>query len=148
VFTLDTSCVTGKALTGLLLPAFRFVSVPSRGNLWMQVASQYPRITSQVPPRSARVAWNEKDDRALADLLPRIVKISETILCELQSEPGFAELRPRQQARRFGERAGNGQLGSLLQLARLGRLDGRLARQILRTPDSLQAVVQKIEADH
>lgn len=33
VFGLDTDCVTGKALTGLLLPAFRFVSVPSRGGM-------------------------------------------------------------------------------------------------------------------
>ena len=41
VFGLDTDCVTGKALTGILLPSFRFVSVPSRGNLWMQVRRSY-----------------------------------------------------------------------------------------------------------
>ncbi|MCX6082020.1 MAG: metallophosphoesterase, partial [Chloroflexi bacterium] len=37
VFGLDTDCVHGKPLTGLLLPAFRFISVPSRGNLWAEV---------------------------------------------------------------------------------------------------------------
>jgi serine/threonine protein phosphatase 1 len=34
VFGLDTDCVTGRVLTGLLLPSFKFVSVPSRTNHW------------------------------------------------------------------------------------------------------------------
>ena len=33
VFGLDTNCVTGKALTRILLPSFQFVSVPSRQSL-------------------------------------------------------------------------------------------------------------------
>jgi len=33
VFGLDTSCVMGKSLTGILMPSFRIISVPSRGNL-------------------------------------------------------------------------------------------------------------------
>jgi serine/threonine protein phosphatase 1 len=34
VYALDTSCVHGGRLTGLLVPEFRFVSVPSRGDHW------------------------------------------------------------------------------------------------------------------
>lgn len=41
-------CVHGKPLTGLLLPAFCFVSVPSRGNLWAQVRRTYQRPPKQT----------------------------------------------------------------------------------------------------
>jgi serine/threonine protein phosphatase 1 len=34
VFLIDTGCCYGRALTGLLLPGFRFLSVPSRRNYW------------------------------------------------------------------------------------------------------------------
>lgn len=43
IFGLDTDCVHGKRLTGILLPGFRFVSVPSRGDLWAQVSQGYPK---------------------------------------------------------------------------------------------------------
>lgn len=51
VFGLDTSCVNGKSLTGLLLPSFRVVSVPSRGNLWAQIRHSYRRSDSAVKPK-------------------------------------------------------------------------------------------------
>jgi serine/threonine protein phosphatase 1 len=41
VYNLDTSCVRGKNLTGLLLPAFQIISVPSRGDYWTQLRQQY-----------------------------------------------------------------------------------------------------------
>jgi len=34
VFLIDTGCCYGRALTGILLPEFRFVSVASRRNYW------------------------------------------------------------------------------------------------------------------
>jgi serine/threonine protein phosphatase 1 len=34
VFAIDTGCCHGGRLTGLILPAFRFVSVPARTNHW------------------------------------------------------------------------------------------------------------------
>lgn len=40
VFGLDTGCCHGLALTGLLLPEFRFVSVPARRNYWAQAMAQ------------------------------------------------------------------------------------------------------------
>ena len=52
VFGLDTDCVTGKALTGILLPSFSFVSVPSRGNMWMQVRRAY-QVTKPKPSIAA-----------------------------------------------------------------------------------------------
>ena len=147
VFGLDTSCVTGKALTGLLLPSFRFISVPSRGDLWGQVARGVPRSVRQILLRPAPAAWNENEEQALVDLIPRITRLSETILCDLESEPGYAVLRPREQARLFGERAGNGTLGALLQLARKGKLDVGLAHRVLRNPEALRATIQKLNLD-
>lgn len=41
VYGIDTGCCFGNALTGLLLPAFRIVSVPARTNHWTEVKRQY-----------------------------------------------------------------------------------------------------------
>jgi serine/threonine protein phosphatase 1 len=41
VFGLDTGAYRGGPLTGLLLPEFRFVSVPSRENYWAKAKREY-----------------------------------------------------------------------------------------------------------
>ena len=146
VFGLDTDCVTGKALTGLLLPAFRFVSVPSRGNHWMQVRRMYPKPPRPIQPRPLPVAWSEADDKRLNDFIAQVYQGSEAILHDLQSDPTYADLRPREQARLFGQQAGTDRLATLLQLARLGKLNPELARQILKTPDELDAAIKKLQS--
>lgn len=42
VFALDTGCVYGRALTGLVLPDFQVVSTPSRGQHWAATQAAYP----------------------------------------------------------------------------------------------------------
>jgi len=37
VFCIDTSCCNGRALTGLMVPDFRIVSVPSRKDYWKEM---------------------------------------------------------------------------------------------------------------
>jgi hypothetical protein len=146
VFGLDTDCVTGKALTGLLLPAFRFVSVPSRGNHWMRVSRMYyPKSPKQIQPNPIPVAWPEVDDINLLDFIGKLYQASEGILRDLQSDPAYADMSPRQQARRFGDKSGNGPLATLLQLARLGKLNVEVAHKILRTPNELYAAIQKFQ---
>jgi serine/threonine protein phosphatase 1 len=44
VYTIDSRCVYGGSLTGLLLPDFKLISVPSRGNHWNTLMGQYPAI--------------------------------------------------------------------------------------------------------
>jgi serine/threonine protein phosphatase 1 len=52
VYGLDTSVYAGKALTGLLLPQFRLISVPARANHWLAVRQQYRHVLSpRKPPR-------------------------------------------------------------------------------------------------
>ncbi|HEY9152410.1 MAG TPA: hypothetical protein VIN60_05945, partial [Anaerolineales bacterium] len=70
---------------------------------------------------------------------------SAVILRGLQSEAGYAELRPRLQARSFGEKAGNGISAALLQLARIGKLNSDVARNIIKKQDLLSALHQQIE---
>jgi serine/threonine protein phosphatase 1 len=147
VFGLDTSCVTGKALTGLLLPAFRFVSVSSRGNLWAQVNRMYPKPAKQVQIqfRPDPILWTESEENTLIGLIEKIYMASESIMRDLHSNPAYADLRPREQVRLFGDRAGNDKLGTLLQLARVGKLESGLARKILKTPVELSAVLEKLQ---
>ncbi len=139
VFGLDTDCVHGKPLTGLLLPAFCFVSIPSRGNLWAQVRRTYqrPRAISQRPVFS----WSEQDDQALLQLIEWIQRDTLDLLARLQSIPGFSELTPRAQAKLYAAETGKGKRANLLQLARLGKLDLELGRKILKDPKELQKLL-------
>jgi len=41
VFGIDTGCVYGGALTGLLLPDFKLISAPARKNYWMKLRKRY-----------------------------------------------------------------------------------------------------------
>lgn len=47
VYGLDTRCYEGGALTGLLLPEFRLISVPSRKNYWASIQRNYGGETKQ-----------------------------------------------------------------------------------------------------
>jgi len=49
VFCIDTGCCNGRALTGLMAPDFRIVSVPSRKDYWKE--SRTGTSTSGIPPR-------------------------------------------------------------------------------------------------
>ncbi len=41
VYGIDTGCCHGMALTGIILPDFRLVSVPARADHWKNVSDQY-----------------------------------------------------------------------------------------------------------
>jgi serine/threonine protein phosphatase 1 len=146
VFGLDTDCVIGKALTGLLLPAFRFISASSRGNLWMQVKQMHPKPARTIQPKPILVAWSEADDTRLHDFIAQVSQTSAAILHELQSDPTYADLRPREQARLFGQQAGTDRLATLLHLARVGKLNTEVARQILKAPAELDVMIKQLHS--
>ncbi len=41
VYGIDTGCCYGHALTGLLLPGFRFISVPAKRDYWGEIRQKY-----------------------------------------------------------------------------------------------------------
>jgi hypothetical protein len=147
VFGIDTGCVTGKSLTGLLLPAFRFVSVSSRANHWQETQRKYPengkvRATQQA---ATPAHWEDEAEEILAGLIEKIHQRAKIILQEIQSAPDYMNLKPRQQAMRFAEKAGKGALSILLQLARTRELSADRARKILKSPQVLSALIQQIK---
>lgn len=94
IFGLDTSCVMGKALTGLLLPSFQILSVPSRGNLWEHVRKTYS-IARKPDTVKAIEPWSEQDNAALAELIERAQAESEAILAKLRFTHRYSKLSPR-----------------------------------------------------
>lgn len=145
VFGLDTDCVTGKALTGLLLPSFKIVSVPSRANYWYQIQRAYPEIKIPSPPTSKAMEWTVEDEQRLLLLIDAIFQRADLILMELHSDPEFASLPARKQAKRFGAQVGTGVYGTLLHLARLNQLDSESARKVLKSPEMLSAMLRKLK---
>jgi len=133
VFGLDTSCVNGKSLTGLLLPSFRLISVPSRGNLWSQIRSTYRRPSPTVQPKVV-ISWSKQDDLALAKLIKKTRQAHEKVLEQVQSYPGYSDLPPRKQAKLYASEAGKGPFATMMQLARLEKLDMESARKLLKNP--------------
>ncbi len=132
IFGLDTDCVLGRRLTGLLLPAFRVISVASRGNLWGQVRRTYqrPQVVSQRPV----FHWLEQDDLALRQLIEVVRQANERLLLSLQASADYADLSPRLQARRYAAEAGKGRFATLMQLTRLGKLNLEAGRKIVGDP--------------
>jgi serine/threonine protein phosphatase 1 len=142
VFGLDTSCVNGKSLTGLLLPSFRLISVPSRGDLWAQIRRTYRRPAPTVQPKVV-ISWSDQDDHALAQLIEKARRAHVKLLEQVQSYPGYSELSPRKQAKLYAAKAGKGRFATLMQLARLEKLDIESARKLLKDP----AVVYQLLSD-
>ena len=145
VFGLDTDCVHGKPLTGLLLPAFRFVSVPSRGNLWTQVRRDYKRAhpSPLAVPRPV-IPWTEQDELELDRLIEKAKAANDSLLARLRLTPGFLELSARQQAKlysSFASEAGAGTFTTLMQLARLNKLDLEMGKKIMKEPGEVRKLL-------
>ena len=145
VFGLDTDCVTGKALTGILLPSFRFVSVASRGNMWIQVRRTY-QVTKPKPSSrrvSSNVAWSDEQNQELNFLYQKLQEANTRVMSQVQEIPGYQDLTPRQQSRLYSEMVGQGVVQNLLHLTRLGKLDIELMRKIVHDPGRLSLLIEK-----
>lgn len=146
VFGLDTDCVTGKALTGLLLPSFRFISVPSRANHWVQVRQRYSAETKASHKQAvAVVAWSDDDEKRLLHLISKVEEKANSIMLELRSEPGFDDPSVRKQAKLFSAKAGNGAYAAILHLARLSQLSNATARKVLKSPEVLSTLLHNLD---
>ena len=144
VFGLDTSSVMGKTLTGLLLPSFQIVSVPSRGNLWERVLREY-RTAKRAGVIQAIESWSNQDNAALVELIEKVQAASEAILAKLRFTPGYSQLKPRQQAKMYADIVGNGPSAVLMQMARLGKLDLESARKVVRNAARIGDIARQID---
>ncbi|HUH98323.1 MAG TPA: metallophosphoesterase family protein [Anaerolineales bacterium] len=144
VFGLDTSCVVGKSLTGILLPSFRILSVPSRGDLWERVRREYKKANR---PRATRIveSWTEQDHAALEELIKKTKAANQTILARLRLSPRYNGLNSRQQAKLYAEMAGDGPAAVLLQMARLGKLDLESARRVVRGAARITEIARQLD---
>lgn len=138
IFGLDTNCVTGKALTGILLPSFRVVSVPSRGNLWNQVRRSFQPAKAQPPAhRTPVVFWPEEHNQKGQVLIDKLKWMNIRLMAQIEAIPGYTDMSPRQQAKLYSEWVGQGALANLLHLTRQGKLDIGLLRKIVHNPEQL-----------
>jgi hypothetical protein len=127
VFCIDTGCCTGGPLTGLLLPEFRLLSVPSRANYREQARAQYRRDRAG----SGVTQWDRSAERLLETIYRHVIERHTRLMVQLQSEAGFDRLSDRAQARAYAAQAGEGLLANLLHLARKGELSLASLRQRL-----------------
>jgi hypothetical protein len=88
IYGLDTSVYAGKALTALLLPQFRLISVPAKANHWLAVRQQYRYLLpKRKPPRPIppeKLRWSK-----LADWLEQAAN---------QSDPSSTQQAERERA--------------------------------------------------
>ncbi len=144
VFGLDTSCVLGKCLTGILLPSFRIVSVPSRANHWERVRREYKMANRSNIARVIEV-WSEQDNIALAELIEKVEAAHQTVLAKLQLSAGYKELIPRQQAKLYADMVGNGPAAALMQKARVGNLDLESARKVVKSATRIEEIARQVD---
>ncbi len=146
-FGLDTSCVLGKTLTGLILPGFQIVPTPSRGNHWSLMRQQYHRLKPTAPPtrRISKIeAWDEESEKALQKIVDFAFRENARVLASLREQPGFAEQTPRQQAKTYAAEIGDTPLAPLLHLARRGELDLSAARRVIKDPGGTRRVAGEL----
>ena len=150
IFGLDTSCVHGKTLTGLILPDFTIISVPSRGDHWSAMRRQYRHqnpVARPSKPKAASVAstaWDEESERILQEILEMVMQENERILARLREQPDFESLTPRQQAKVYASEIGDTPLATFLHMARRGELDFARARKVVKSSTQVAVIAKQV----
>ncbi|MBM3128517.1 MAG: hypothetical protein FJ009_07810 [Chloroflexi bacterium] len=139
VFAIDTSCCHGGALTGITLPDFQFVSVPSRADYWREMRSAFKPFKPEREP----VVWDEEDEQVLALMRDHVSREHERTVG--RQKTAFDELSSREQGKVYAEFIGSRRAPQafLLHLARRGELTIEKMQRALQNPDR----ARKIAAD-
>ena len=174
VFGIDTDCCRGGALTGILLPEFRIISVPSRGDHWSYVARAHKDLISEAC-RIKELSWDRAKDlleqwtsssseeevpHPLLDEVRDLVEQGEymlqvlyryltatcdNIIQQLRAEADFDHLSEREQGQLFAKRIGQTPLASLLHLARKGKLSRDVLRENFPRPTQVIRIVRDLQ---
>ena len=170
VYGLDTSCVRGAALTGLLLPGFRTISVHATRNHWVNVRAQHPDLSARRKTPT-QMGWKplarwlqeaeskaarKKHDPAQYAYLARTRQVLEEAqgllpYLQMQVQAAAAALSgeldgafpPQRLAAAFDARIPAGSpLRSLLHLARRDLLTPEKVRDVTHNPDHVLTLVE------
>jgi hypothetical protein len=125
-------------LTGLLLPEFKLVSIPSRRDHWREIRQRHAQAKSPrqfIPPRQTMSdGWDQASELILKSIIVLAQTASRRILAELKESPGFSELSPRQQAKAYAAAAGSEMPWSaLLNMARNKEVHLDIARRLFKS---------------
>jgi serine/threonine protein phosphatase 1 len=142
VFGIDTGCCFGRALTGVLLPAFRLFSVPSRQDHWRAVKQEYAALQGTVALDETR-SWDDAE-RAVDALFEHITQENARVLSQLRAEGAFDALPVQEQGRRYAARIGQTPLAPLLHRARKGALSRETLRLYFKSPGAVRTFVQPL----
>lgn len=151
IFGLDTSCVNGKRLTGIILPDFNIFSVPSRGDLWNDMRREYRQQNPSAQTGKSRmkkyeqpVPLNEESINILQEIMERAHQANARVLASLHAQPGYEDLTPRQQAKAFSARIADDPLAIFMQMARKGELSLDRARKVLKDAAQVASLAEKV----
>jgi serine/threonine protein phosphatase 1 len=152
VFCLDTSCVHGGTLTGLLLPEFKIVSVPSRRDYWREAQKKYAQANPPrqvAPPRQILPdRWNETSERILEKIAALAQAESRRVLAELQGVPGFSESTSRQQAKAYAAAIGSEMPWSaLLHQTRNGEIHLDTVRRLFKSHAEARDLLSRLNGE-
>ena len=162
VVGLDTSCYTGGALSGLLLPEFNILSVPSRANHWHAVKAMHADLHDDAPaiedlafdsiecslatargehcagPVKTQLAEMERvlarSEAAIEAILACLLAMHQQMLAGLQAEPGCDCADEKAFARAFSLAIPHAHLAPYLHTLRRGQLDAEGLKKRLQTP--------------
>ncbi len=143
VFAIDTGCVRGRTLTGLILPDFKIIAVTARENYWFRVSQTFVRTEHFAPGEIP--AWDEEAEKLLTAIFDHIVREHEKVLTELKSDSSFDELTPRQQAKLYAEKVEGTPLRSWLHRARQGKLTTESLRRYFWHPERAEEFAETMK---
>jgi serine/threonine protein phosphatase 1 len=172
VYAIDTSVAHGGRLTALILPEFRLVSVPSRGDHWTAQRRKYAVLAGssrsdydlgwEVLQIYANLAENQElpsgqCQRAVdyARIVKECVRIREAVVRfvmdrvdqireDLQRAEDWGECAPREQSARFARRVSGRPASHLWFAASKGNLTDKSVRRQAKTPRELLALAKQL----
>jgi serine/threonine protein phosphatase 1 len=175
VFGIDTGCCHGGRLTALVLPDFRFVSVPSRRDYWaeqrrlhadlrhattsdqdltwdrleqlIQSAHAQSGLPAHARQRLARLqAMFDEATLAVTHLADHLHRIHAEILERLREAGPFDALPPTHQGSLYAAQIADHRLSSFLHRLRKGQLDRERLRHAFPKPADLVVFVRSLRS--
>jgi hypothetical protein len=142
VWALDTGCVRGRRLTGLLLPSFRIVSVPARDNHWLTVSQAYAKRSDfapqEVPP------WDGESEADLQAIYDYILAQHALTLKKLEKDSEWQYLSDRKRAKLYEAEVKGKPLADWMHRARQGTLTVEGLRRHFWHPERAVTLVEEM----